>query len=46
MKRAALSLLIAYAVFVTFRLAQPDIQSASDRICVPLYDETGLECCQ
>jgi hypothetical protein len=23
-----------------------DIDHVSDRICVPLYDETGLECCQ
>jgi hypothetical protein len=27
-------------------LAQPEIQAASDRICVPLYNETGYECCQ
>ena len=28
------------------RLLAPEVQAASDRICVPLYDETGLECCK
>lgn len=23
-----------------------DIDHVQDRICVPLYDQTGLECCQ
>lgn len=44
--RAAIGLLIAYSLYVTVRLFQPEIQAASDRVCVPLYDETGLECCQ
>jgi hypothetical protein len=39
-------LLTAVNVWVFFKLVQPEIQSASDRICVPLYNETGYECCQ
>jgi hypothetical protein len=31
-------------IFVQFM--QPELQRASDRICVPLYNETGYECCQ
>lgn len=46
MRRVAVGALLAYSVYVTLRLAQPEIQAASDRICVPLYDETGLECCE
>lgn len=23
-----------------------DIDHVQDRVCVPLYDQTGLECCQ
>jgi hypothetical protein len=44
--RFAIAVMIAYSTYVTVRLAQPEIQAASDRICVPLYNETGLECCQ
>lgn len=38
--------LLAYCVVATLIICQPQIDKASDRICVPLYDETGLECCQ
>jgi hypothetical protein len=39
----ALLCVIAWLLCV---IAQPEIQAASDRICVPLYAETGYECCQ
>lgn len=32
-------------VYVIVKLAQPEIQAASDRICVPLY-QSGMECCK
>lgn len=44
--RVAIGFLLAYSIYVTLRLGQPEIQAASDRICVPLYNETGLECCE
>lgn len=40
--RVAIALLIAYSAFITVRYWQFD---QPQRVCVPLYDETGLECC-
>jgi hypothetical protein len=36
-------LLTAVNVWVFFKLLQPELRS---NVCVPLYDETGYECCQ
>jgi hypothetical protein len=38
--------LSAINLYLAFKLASPELDRASDRICVPLYDQTGLECCQ
>jgi hypothetical protein len=42
----AVTLLVCTNVYTLCVIFQPDIQAASDRICVPLYAETGFECCQ
>jgi hypothetical protein len=38
--------LLCVIVWLLCVIFQPEVQAASDRICVPLYAETGYECCQ
>lgn len=45
--RVAFALLIALwiaSVYVVYRLGPEYIEK--DPVCVPLYDQTGLECCK
>lgn len=42
--RFAIGLLIAYSAFITLRyFSEPAKQ---EPVCIPLYAETGLECCE
>lgn len=43
---AAAFVIACIELYCTVRILAPELQAASDRICVPLYDETGYECCK
>lgn len=45
MARFLIALLIGYSTYVTVQLDWRD-EKPPEKQCVPLYNETGLECCK